>query len=131
MENPTIITEKNANRWAEVFALVNKINTLKTVDDFYGAVEPPCYGLKEVYDRLHGWRKRAFRAFIMSGDFVLEHWSFDNSYDMKYWGWGRYNEKASRCYVNVHHYDHPIDWEDFTEEKTKWGWDQLCAALPI
>ena len=64
MENPTIISEKNANRWAEVFALVNKINTLKTVDDFYGTVEPPCYGLKEVYDHLLKLVKKYFEKLL-------------------------------------------------------------------
>lgn len=131
MEKITIINSDNAYRWEAIFTLVDKINALKSVEEFYGTVEPPCYGLKEVYDRLHGWRKRAFRQFIMSGDFVLEHWKFNNSYDLKYWGLGRYNEHANRCFVNVHHYDHPVDWEDYTEEKSEWSWSQICAALPI
>lgn len=131
MKNDPVITIENAGNWAIVFALAEQINAMKSVREFYGIVEPPCHGLRELYDCLHGWRKRAFRAYIMSGRFILDRWS-DGSYDLKHWGCRHYNEHVKLCNVEIHrYYPRPMGLEDFEEEETQWGWDQLCAALSI
>lgn len=125
------ITLENADSWAVVFELINLIESLQTIDDFYNRVVPPCRGLKEVYDRLTGWRKRAFKAFIMSGSFVLSK-SVDGQYRLRNWSCGQYDKNSRQCSVTVYTYpEQPAAWSDYSISDETWRWSQLCAALPI
>lgn len=57
--------------WTAIYAQIELINKLNSVDEFYGVITP-IKGVKEVYDRLTEWRKEAYRDYIMSGDLDAE-----------------------------------------------------------
>ena len=121
-----IINEKNASKWAEVLEMVKVINSLKSIDDFYGNVLPT-WGVEEVYSRLHGWRKEAYKNYIMSGDFVLEDFGDSFPTHVEYWGYGRYNPNASSVEAIIKRYPNPCyDWDDHKDEKTYISWKEVC-----
>lgn len=126
-----IITSENAQQWATVYYMINLINSLQSVDDFYGAVEPTI-GMGEIYERLRGWRKQTFRNFIMSGDFVMDRFGKDWCVSKASWNYGRYNTHPDRCDVRVRKYpEHAMGWEDFVEEARTMSWQQICGLYAI
>lgn len=121
-----IINEKNSEQWACVFAMLDVINGLESINDFYVNVFPT-WGVNEIYSRLHGWRKEAYKQFIMSGDFVLEAFGGKAPTYVDYWGHGRYNPNADKVYAMVRRYpDHCSSWEAFKEEEASLTWEEVC-----
>lgn len=121
-----IINEKNANKWAVVFEMVEAINGLKSIDEFYTNVFPT-WGVGEIYSRLHGWRKEAYKHFLLSGDFVLEAFGKETPTYVDYWGYGRYNPNASSAEAVIKRYPNPCyDWDNYIEEETHVSWEEVC-----
>lgn len=121
-----IINEKNAHKWAVVFEMLEVVNGLQTIDDFYINVFPT-WGVDEIYSRLHGWRKEAYKNFLMSGDFVLEAFGDEAPTYVDYWGYGRYSPNTNKIYAMVRRYpDHCYDWEAYKEEEASLTWKEVC-----
>lgn len=121
-----IINEKNVSKWAAVFTMVEVINGLESIDDFYTNVFPT-WGIEEIYSRLHGWRKEAYKAFLMSGDFVLEAFGNNTPTYVEYWGYGRYNPNASSVEATIKRYPETChDWEAYEEEEASLSWEEIC-----
>ena len=125
-----MITESNAREWAIIYHVLNQIRGLKSVGEFYGTIEPTV-GLKEIYDRLTGWRKLAYKAFIMLGSFVLSRFGTNNVPEQ--WTWGRYCPNPHHCDVLVRKYpEHATDWSELQSEKDEtMTWEQVCAMYSI
>lgn len=121
-----IINEKNSKQWATVFSMIDIVNGLENIDDFYINVFPT-WGVGEIYSRLHGWRKEAYKNFLMSGDFVLEAFGDNAPTYVDYWGYGRYNPNASSVEARIRRYPNPCyDWDDHKDEETYISWEEVC-----
>lgn len=128
-----IITTANAAFWAAIFSEVEKINKLNSVDEFYGIGKgetfyqvAPVEGLKEIHQRLHGWRKEAYKNFIMSGWFDINQ--FGEKMVPNSWGYGRYT-CAKKASAQVHKY--PLDAHDWVydlegEYEISLSWEDIC-----
>lgn len=121
-----IINEKNAEQWASVFTMLEVINGLKSIDEFYNNVAPT-WGVSEIYSRLHGWRKEVYKRFLMSGDFVIETFGDGSPTYVEYWGYGRYNPNAEEINTMIRRYpDHCYDWEAYKEKEVSLTWEEVC-----
>lgn len=122
----TIINKENASKWVSVFTMIDIINGLESIDEFYPNVVPT-WGVEEIYSRLHGWRKEAYKNFIMSGDFVLEAFGDETPTYVDYWGYGRYNPNASSVEAVIKRYPNPCyNWEAYKEEEASLTWKEVC-----
>lgn len=133
MKSP-VITKENTDCWTAVYALVGKINGMKSPEEFKSITELPRRGIKEIYERLHGgWRKRAFRSLVMKGSCIIEHWAYNGTYSLLFWSpYRRIDQQTKLCPVSMHCYGYgPLSMEDYIEKKTEWSWSQLCTALLI
>lgn len=61
---------KHDDIYRDAIEEVKLINSLNSVEKFYGVVEPWA-GMGIVYSHLNGWRKDLYRKFIMSGWFLM------------------------------------------------------------
>lgn len=124
-----IITEAEAVEAANTFDLIRQVITKKSIEDFYGSVEPTYpVDLQAVYNRLRGWRKQAFRQFIMSGWVSLQTFQTDEGKAAypKQWGYGKYSAADRINAVEQEYCKGAIDWNDCTERKRTLSWRQLC-----
>lgn len=99
--------------WAAIYAQIEVINDLNSVDEFYGVITP-IKGVKEVYDRLHGWRKEVYKNFIMSGDLDVE--KHDNALIPIFWADGLYNPNSQAISACVKE----NCWGEQKEESISW-----------
>lgn len=122
----TTLSEREREQWATIWETVDSINGFQTTDEFYSkGITPLDGGVKEVYARLSGWRKEAYRAFVMSGCFVANVFGVEKVYPRQ-WFSGNINCPRKAVDVSVHHYPlNASDWSDFTEEETKWTWEDV------
>lgn len=125
-----VITEEEALEAAHTFELIRQVIGKKSIEDFYGSIEPTYpVDLQAVYNRLHGWRRTAFKQFMLSGWLSIQTFQTEKrkvAYP-KQWGYGRYSPTATNLQARIQAYvKGAVDWNDCTEKETEISWKQLC-----
>ena len=121
---------ENSNLWAEVFAMVEKINHFKTPQDFYGGIDPTV-GVQEVFDHLKGWHKKSVKTFVLSGPLAAQQFGSGKKHVVQ-WSYGCLAPKAARAKVVVRKYDDKAtDWTDYREVTEHLTWGQICSICAI
>lgn len=94
-------------------------------------VVDPTAGVKEIFDHLKGWRKKDFKAFVLSGSFVAQQFGSGKKHVVQ-WSYGRLDPKATRAECVVQKYDaQATDWTDCREVTEHLTWRQICAMCAI
>ena len=133
MKKNAIITTENAREWATVYEMVEKINQLKSIDDFSSSEVYPTYGIYEIYCRLKGWRRHAYRSFLMSGYLTVQRWFGKEAPKWIPNPWEEGNIKDSRTIeVTVQVFPKgATDFNCYNEHVEKWSWERLCKLYQL
>ena len=113
--------------WSNIWDTVSQINQIKSVEEFYGKIIPVNQGNEEVYKRLQGWRKEAYKSFLMSGCFIVSR--FGKNPHLDNWGYGRFRPNMKAAVVVRQYKESATDWADYNEVHEEWTWEEVCKYL--
>jgi hypothetical protein len=113
--------------WANIWDTVSQINRMTSIEEFYGNVVPVNWGNEQVYERLQGWRREAYKHYLMSGYFIISR--FGEKPYLDSWGYGRFRPNRDVAVVVRQYKESATDWMDYTEVHEEWTWEEVCKYL--